>query len=261
MTTKPELRAKALLKLVGCRQPVDLPELADKIGLRIRHVPSDGFDGALVRIVNRPIGIVAVRKNMPRPRERFTIAHEIGHFVLPGHEERSRVCSEEEIETPDGEADDVEEEEKADRLLEHEAHKFASRLLMPSPVIGRIVKRLGISIQTCELVSHLFQVSLTAAAARCVEEDESQYNGPALVVSKQGMVKYFVKSTTFPDYIEIKRPIPTGSLAKQLSARGARRKAGHVSAKIWTDTSLPALIWEESILLQGYNTVVTLLHF
>jgi Zn-dependent peptidase ImmA (M78 family) len=180
---------------------------------------------------------------------------------LPGHEDESRVCSEEEIETPEGAANDVKQEAADDRLLEQAAHKFASRLLMPSPVIGRIVKRLGISIQTCELVSHLFQVSLTAAAARCVEEDESQYNGAALVVSKKEMVKYFVKSTTFSEYIEINRPIPLGSLAKQLSARGARKKAGRVSAHIWTDTSLPAVIWEESILLPAYDTVVTLLRF
>jgi len=249
-----------LLKLVDGRQPVELAELAKKIGLSIRHVPSDGFDGALVRIVSRPIGIVAVRKNMPRPRDRFTIAHEIGHFVLPGHDDESRVCSEKEIERED-EVDDIEPGDEDERLLEQQANEFASRLLMPSPVIGRIVKRLGTSIDTCELVGRLFQVSLTAAAARCVEEDESQYSGPALVVSKQGMVKYFVKSTTFPEYIEIKRPIPSSSLAKQLSARGARRKAGHVSADIWTDTSLPALIWEESVLLSGYDTVITLLHF
>jgi Zn-dependent peptidase ImmA (M78 family) len=259
-TTIPELRAKALLKLIDDRQPVELAELAKKIGLSIRHVPSDGFEGALVRIVNQPIGIVAVRKNMPRPRERFTIAHEIGHFVLPGHEDERRVCSEEEIETPEADAKDVKPEDAYNRRLEQEAHKFASRLLMPSPVIGRIVKRLGFSIQTCELVSRLFQVSLMAAAARCVEEDESQHNGPALVVSKKNMVKYFVKSIKFSEYIEIDRPIPSGSLAKQLSVRGERRKAGHVSAKIWTDTSLPALIWEESILLPKYDTVVTLLH-
>lgn len=256
-TTLPELRAKALLKLVDARQPVQLAVLAKKIKLRIRHVPSTGFDGALVRIANRPSGIIAVRKNMEDPRKRFTIAHEIGHFVLPGHGEESRICDEEEIDAPADEDND--EANKDNNDLEQAANKFAAELLMPSPVIRRIVTKCGISIDTCEFVSDLFQVSLTAAAARCVEETP-QYLRPALVVSKKGMVKYFVKSLGFSQYVEINRPIPVGSLAKRLSARGARKKAGYVSAPIWIDTRLDALIQEESILLPGYDTVVTLLH-
>lgn len=256
-TTIPELRAKALLKLVEARQPVQLPELAEKIGLRIQHVPSTGFDGALVRIANRPRGVITVRQSMEESRKRFTIAHEIGHFVLPGHDDESRVCGEEEIEAPADEAND--EVNKEDTDLEKAANNFAAELLMPAPVIRRLVMKCGISIDTCEFVSDLFQVSLTAAAARCVEE--TQFLEPALVVSKNGIAKYFVKSIGFSEYIKINRPIPVGSLAKQLSARGLRRKEGRVSASIWIDTRLDALIQEESILLPGYDTVVTLLHF
>ncbi len=225
-TTLPELRAKALLKLLGGRQPVQLSDLGEKIGLEIREVASNGFDGALVRIANQPTGVIAVRKNMPPSRKRFTIAHEIGHFVLPGHDDESRICGEEEIERAGDDQDDVEPGGEADSLLEQAANEFASELLMPSPVIRRIVMRLGISIDTCELIGKLFQVSLTAAATRCVEEDEAQYNGSALVVSKSQVVKYYVKSTAFSEYIEINRPIPRGSLAKQVSAGGARKKVG-----------------------------------
>jgi len=255
-TPLPELRAKALLKLADARQPVQLAVLAKKIGLSIRHVPATGFDGALVRIANRPRGVIAVRQNMEESRKRFTIAHEIGHFVLPGHDDESRVCGEEEIE---GSADETNDEaNQEDKKFEQAANNFAAKLLMPSPVIGRIVMKCGISIDTCEFVRKLFDVSLTAAAARCVEE--TQYRRPALIVSKRGMVKYFVKSVGFSEYIEINRPIPVGSLAKQLSARGPRRKEGQVSASMWIDIRLDALIQEESILLPGYDTVVTLLH-
>jgi hypothetical protein len=140
------------------------------------------------------------------------------------------------------------------------ANELAGKLLMPSPAIRRIVTRFGISIATCEFVSEAFQVSLTAAAARCVEETP-EYMRPALVVSKKGIVKYFVKSRGFSKHIEIGREIPSGSLAKQLSARGPRRKEGHVSAEVWTDIDVDALIKEESILLPAYDTVLTLLHF
>lgn len=260
-TPLPELYAKALLKMVDARQPIQLPVLAEKIGLRIRDVPSSGFDGALVRIVNRPCGIIAVRQDMKSPRKRFTIAHEIGHYVLPGHDDESRICGEEEIETPAEENDETKEKvKKEDKELEQAANNFAAELLMPTPVVKRLVTRLRMSIATCEFVSSLFQVSLTAAAARCVEESPPHLRS-ALVVSKDGMVKYFVKSISFSEYIDINRPIPVGSLARQLSERGARKTEGRVSASIWIDTQLDALIQEESILLPGYDTVVTLLHF
>jgi hypothetical protein len=100
---------------------------------------------------------------------------------------------------------------------------------------------------------------LTAAAARCVEETP-EYLRAALVVSKKGIVKYFVKSLGFSEYIEIDREIPLGSLAKQLSAQGPVRKKGHVPAEVWIDIKPGFLLQEESILLSGYDTVLTLLN-
>jgi len=197
-----------------------------------------------------------VRESMQEGRKRFTIAHEIGHFILPGHDDESRICDEEEIEVPADEANDEADKENND--LERAANKFAAELLMPSSAIRRIVTKCGISIDTCEFVSDLFQVSLTAAAARSVEETP-EYLRAALVVSKKGIVKYFVKSLGSSEYIEIDRKIPVGSLAKQLSEHGPLRKKGHVPAEVWIDIKPGFLLQEESVLLPGYETVLTLI--
>ena len=245
-TSVPELSAMALLKLVDARQPVELRGMAKKIGLRVDQVSSTGFDGALLRLANRPRGIVAIRKTMESSRKRFTIAHEIGHYLL--HDDVSPSCGEDEVGAG---------REKADEI-EREANEFAGKLLMPSAVMRRIVVRFGCSIDTWELVRDLFRVSLTAAAARCVEETP-EYLRAALVVSKNGIVKYFVKSPAFSRYIEIDREIPSGSIAKELSRRGVRRKKGQVSAEVWIDIEPGFLLQEESMLLPGYDTVLTLL--
>lgn len=236
----------ALLKLVDARQPIKLPDMAKKIGLRVDEVPSTGFDGALVRIVDRPRGIIVVRKTMLETRKRFTIAHEIGHYVL--HDAISPACGEDEVGAGREKADDI----------ERAANEFAGKLLMPPSVIRRIVTKFGVSIDTWNLVSDMFQVSLTAAAARCVEETPD-YLRAALVVGKKGIVKYFVKSPMFSEYIKIDREIPSGSIAKQLSPPGIHRKKGHVSAEVWIDIEPGFLLQEESILLPGYDTVLTLL--
>src|SRR5260370_38144180 len=90
------------------RAPVDLYELAEELGLQIRDVPATGFDGALVRIAGRriagrPDGIIAKRESIVgEARKRFTIAHEVAHFVLPGHGVDVSVCVKDQLDVARG---------------------------------------------------------------------------------------------------------------------------------------------------------------
>ena len=60
--SEPEDFARALVVRFGLVAPIDLYELADKIGLSIREVEARGFEGAIVRKWHRPNGIIAVRR-------------------------------------------------------------------------------------------------------------------------------------------------------------------------------------------------------
>jgi Zn-dependent peptidase ImmA (M78 family) len=245
-TAPPEHFAKALLKFADACQPVRLEDIAKQIGLRIREVRSNGFEGALVRIANQPRGAVAVRESLPEVRKRFTIAHEIGHYILPGHDAANSVCREDQVGSL---VIDPDSYEKA-------ANKFAGELLMPSATVRRIVRKFGISIDTCKFVRDQFDVSLSAAAVKCVELTD--HVRAALVVSERGFTKYFVKSPGFSGYIETGSELPSESLAKQLSARDPEKR-GVVSAQVWIDIQLDVVITEDSILLPGYDRILTLL--
>jgi Zn-dependent peptidase ImmA (M78 family) len=61
--------------------PVDPAEVASRLGLVVRYEPfSDDLSGVLMR---KPEGsIVAVNSKHGAARQRFTIAHEIGHHIL-----------------------------------------------------------------------------------------------------------------------------------------------------------------------------------
>ena len=53
-----------------------------------------GFEGALIRASDLLLGAIVVRESIRRSgRKNFTIAHEIGHFVLPGHDRASLACT------------------------------------------------------------------------------------------------------------------------------------------------------------------------
>src|SRR5580658_10275998 len=67
-----------------------LEEVTKPLGLSLKEVDSDGFDGALVRRSSGVGGRILVKRNIrEETRKRFTAAHEIGHFLL--HEDSDSI--------------------------------------------------------------------------------------------------------------------------------------------------------------------------
>jgi Zn-dependent peptidase ImmA (M78 family) len=78
---KIEAIAENVLKKTGIHGiPVPVEEMADKLGIKISRAPSSDFSGLLIRKDGR--ALIGVNSNEAQVRQRFTIAHEIGHFVL-----------------------------------------------------------------------------------------------------------------------------------------------------------------------------------
>lgn len=249
--SKPEDFARTLLTRLNVKQPADIADLARAVGIRVREVKSTGFDGALVRLSGRPRGIIAVRASIRElGRKRFTIAHEIGHYILPGHGAVGTFCS----------GDQIEKWGEDETNQEDAANRFASEFLLPSGQVGPLVKEKAVSIETAKFVSNEFQTSLTAAALKCVEVTDDSC---ALVVSVDGMVRHYRSSRLWRYIIPVGSKLGPGTLAKQLlNDLNKRQKSGVVNARAWAmDYSmLPnAEVVEDSILLPRYNTVLSML--
>lgn len=90
-------------------------------------------------------GMIFYNDNMGEGRQRFSIAHEIGHLVL--HADRVTVCNR----TPSATEDDPKETE---------ANMLAARLLAPAIVLERI------GVQSPEEIAELCHISLEAATWR-----------------------------------------------------------------------------------------------
>ena len=91
MITDESQLALALRETLCIPPCVDLNELARSLKLSVFEVATDSFDGALLCSRNRLSGRILVNAAMREEgRKRFTIAHEIGHFIL--HREREISC-------------------------------------------------------------------------------------------------------------------------------------------------------------------------
>lgn len=247
MNLAPGDYAQALVEFLDLQQPFDFNQMLSEIGLQWREVPSTGFDGALVRRPGEARGIIAVRETIAEPvSKRFTIAHEIGHYVLPGHDVDCSICTEEDVSLL---RKDVGE-------FEQEANQFAAELLLPAEQVKTIVKDRGTSMETCKLISKAFDTSLTAAAVRCIELSDSV---AALVESRNGVVRRFKRSRRCKYFIPTNKELDSQSFAKQLSVIGEREKAGRVPALAWIRTEFGWEIMEHSIFMPRYSTILTLL--
>src|SRR5208283_5057373 len=90
--------AQALLSELKVTGPTDARGIAAQLQLDVSELDVQGFDGGLVRVKGTPIGAIIVRDSIREPgRKNFTVAHEIGHFVLPGHDTSGAVCGPSEI--------------------------------------------------------------------------------------------------------------------------------------------------------------------
>lgn len=105
----------------GGTLPVDVEKLVAQQGIEVvREAGSDSLSGML--IVDDEGAFVVVNSNDVRKRQRFTLAHELAHFVLH---------------RPEGEAvfhRDEKASQGTDRV-EMDANAFAAELLMPEEAV------------------------------------------------------------------------------------------------------------------------------
>ena len=84
------LVSEAFLRRFGLDSRDRLTEIAEEFGIDVLYRPAESFDGALLRIRDAQRGCIVINSRIrEESRRRFTLAHEIGHFVLPGQQEVS----------------------------------------------------------------------------------------------------------------------------------------------------------------------------
>lgn len=251
LASSPEVFARELLAQLGLAHAGDVGKLAARLGLTVREVDSEGFEGVLLRDINRLKGIIGIKRSIrEEARKRFTVCHEIGHFVLPGHGVAKSVCY----------SDDIESWRKGMPEQELAANRFAIEVLLPYKEIAPWVGKQTATIALSKRISEEFGTSLTATSLRCVEVTEEKC---ALVYSVDGSAKWFRANDNFHYFIRIGEKLSDASYAGQLfDNRNFVEPYGAVPADAWLESerlSADARIWEDSFFLPHYNSTITIL--
>ncbi len=243
--------ARALLSELKISGPTDARTIAAQLQLDVNVLDVQGFDGGLVRAKGTPIGAIIVRDSIREPgRKNFTVAHEIGHFVLPGHDTGGAVCGSSEV----GNWGDSSQE------LEREADEFAAELLLPTDHAGPIFRGKSPSLGIIQAVANESNVSLSATAWRYCDLVSERC---AVVWSKNGKVSWYKASQEFGFYIKRSWEIAKGTQAWECFS-GTRTHTGPepVPADLWLNELVVlgnSVIWEHSIGLPYYQSVLSLL--
>lgn len=123
----PEEAARELLDATAYTIPVDVYAIAQAHHINVRSQPlEDTVSGMLV--IKNTYAIIGVNENHHPNRQRFTIAHELGHFLL--HRDEAHVFV-------DAKPVFFRDERSAAGRQQQEiqANRFAAELLMPESVL------------------------------------------------------------------------------------------------------------------------------
>ena len=159
------LAAERLIERYGVQKPpVDVEQIAASLDLRVVHgdLGSD-ISGLLVSGGNA--ASIAVKASDPLVRRRFTIAHEIGHFMLRHHLKGNDLVH------ADRHRQVVYRSPRASEGLypiEIQANQFAASLLMPARLVRNLVEVLAKPLQEPDVktLAREFKVSEQAMTIR-----------------------------------------------------------------------------------------------
>ena len=246
--TRAAANLSQMLRLVlgNERFPINIEELAYEVSRQqadpiesIQKVAINGFEGMLRRHPQRPTWQILYSQQPYYPgRERFTLAHEFGHYLL--HRQA--------LLTGAGAGDDAAQDvayrcnpldmdrwKAEEERREDEADTFASHLLMPFDDYRAQVGTLEMSGALLTHITDRYGVSLTAAVRRWIEFTDSR---AVMIVARDGCALWGRASqAAFRSGIFVRSgmEIPENSLA-------GMGKGGSLAVSDRA-TALPAGIW------------------
>jgi hypothetical protein len=239
--------------------PVPIEDLAYRLDIsEISELGTDGFEGGLLTDEVRSFGGILVRRGMDRRRRRFTIGHELGHFLMPFHKpvvSGQFLCS-----RADMRRWTANEQSRAAQM-EVDANKFSALILMPPPYLRAFLAQSGDpDLQEVLSVHEKFDVSKEAAARAYAQyHDESI----AIIIVRDG---YILRSYRNPSFSRLKasngEQIPRGSSYYAVSSLpGTVSQLQSINSGLWLETEWgkPGPETCEQVLFQGKGFAMILL--
>ena len=241
--------------------PVNLSTIADKhdIFIRPKNNTSKGVSGMLLRHGNI-FGIMYSTHIRSKGFQRFSIAHELGHYFIAGHVDHI-LPNEDSIHKSfagfvSGDS------------YEREADHFAAGLLMPEDLIQPIIRKTSPGLSTVKKIVESCKTSLISSAIKYVSLSE---DAVAVIVSGEGKVDFCFLSQSMKSLPELlwptkKSPVPANSLTTRLNKKEnliiqTDSEEDEIDITKWLGGSKSFQVKEEVQRLGSYNKTLTVLSY
>jgi hypothetical protein len=239
--------------------PVDPFVLAEAEGIAVQAKPdtAPGVSGLLM-YVGSSFGIMYATHLKNDGYERFSVAHELGHYFLPGHID---AILPDQTSVHKSRAGFV-----SDDPYEIEADHFAAGLLMPDPMFRSALIKADDGLAGIEHLAGLCRTSLTSTAIRYTEKATIP---AAIIVSVGNSIDYCFMTTALGDFKELQwlkkgMPLPRSVVTRSFNANSgnilnARRDEGDTNLQDWFGGKQSVEAREEVIGLGGYGKTLTVI--
>jgi Zn-dependent peptidase ImmA (M78 family) len=230
---------------------VPIEEIAYALGItEIRREQLTNLEGTLITTAERDCGAILVNSTSSPQRGRYTIGHELGHYLNPYHAgagDKARSCSKQDLSANFVMGADVH------RKQEVEANRFAIEILAPrvrcrgfigpEPDIREILR-----------MRQEFDISREAAARRYAELHDEPI---AVAFSKDNRLTYSVRSQSCPPLSVRKNELL--SLPPAPKDGGAVTEMSHTAPDDWADRFRGEIAIQTLFQKEGF--ALTLLRF
>ena len=247
---EPEKKAVELIEKYCIDSPtkLNLEEIANAEYLIVEEIDTDAYLGKIN--FNEKSGLIKINRSIAEPgAKRFTLAHELGHFINEREKRFQKyACSFIDI--------------YGKKIHENNANVFASELLMYKPWFGKFIKDRKVNMYLMKEIAEYFNVSLTAAALRYANIGKYPV---AVILSRNSKVVWSYINEYFPY-----KWIPVGYNLREESYAYDYFQGKEVQT---CDDLIPAHTWfsedfkcpkdvylnEQNVVMPNYGSVLTLL--
>lgn len=236
-----------LLDELGINEPeeIDIEAIAEYCGATVVYKVLSGCEGRIIGYGER--AIITVNSSSRRERQRFSAAHELGHWMC----DRGNIalsCTE----------NMFNEDWFQGSSRESRANRYAADILLPKAMFSQKAHKRDITFTTVQDLSNIFKTSLTATAIRLVELGSY----PAMIVC--GDLKsrrWFTRGPDVPGKLWPCKSLDKESMAYDLLTGSSTNLSPiNMPADVWIDhrDAHQYVIREHSIKISG-DLVLTLL--
>lgn len=238
--------------------PVDPIEIAENhdILVQAKSDTEAGVSGMLLRHGDT-FGILYATHIPSLGFQRFSVAHELGHYFIDGHPEHILPADGLHVSQAGFVSSDI---------YELEADNFAAGLLMPATLFKREMNKHNAGLDAVISLADKCVTSLTATAIRFAELSDDAI---AVIVSTGPNVDYCMLSETMKllpglSFIRKGNPVPSSTLTAIFNrdpdaVLAARRDEQSIDIQDWLGGSKSKQANEEVIGLGGYGKTLTIL--